>query len=71
MSVSVSVLIASRTRLDQLPEEAERGGGTSLGGAVTPIDLALDVERQDQTQWCWAAVAVSVARHFDSMTHWR
>lgn len=43
----------------------------ALGGA--PPDgnqLAFDCERQTQSQWCWAAVAVSVARYYSSRTGW-
>lgn len=34
------------------------------------IRLTFAVEKQLQTQWCWAAVSVSVARHYRRQTRW-
>lgn len=41
--------------------------GGALGGAAPESkSLGFDIEAQQQTQWCWAAVAVSVARFYKS-----
>src|SRR5205085_7405836 len=28
------------------------------------------MEKQQQTNWCWSAVAVSVAKHYDTASPW-
>lgn len=44
--------------------------GDALGGAATSNRLSFAMEVQEEDQWCWAAVAVSVARFFDPATGW-
>jgi hypothetical protein len=67
MTSRQSVLATTRLQLDDIDAETEQGGATPVPGV---IDLALDVESQEQDQWCWAAVAVSVAKRFNSSTPW-
>lgn len=52
-------------------------GRTSLsqdnlaGGAVpSSKELPLQVQRQEQTQWCWAATSSSVSAYFDGASLW-
>jgi Papain-like cysteine protease AvrRpt2 len=44
----------------------------ALGGAAAAgqRQLAFTCEPQTQSQWCWAAVATSVARYYTPSTHW-
>lgn len=44
-------------------ETAEAGLESLPGEGST---LSFDMEKQTETQWCWAAVAASVARFYDS-----
>jgi hypothetical protein len=45
--------------------------GGPLGGAgPTSGQLAFRIEPQRQTNWCWAAVSVSVARFYDPASSW-
>jgi len=32
--------------------------------------LSFTMQHQEQTEWCWAATSVSVARHYDARTTW-
>lgn len=46
-----------------------------LGGAAAPmlapaVVLPFAMEPQQQTQWCWSALAVSVARYYEAATPW-
>jgi hypothetical protein len=41
-------------------------GGAQASGSVTGFTM----ETQRRTRWCWAAVAVSVARKYDRQTQW-
>jgi hypothetical protein len=34
-------------------------------------NIGFEVERQKLSNWCWAAVAVSVSRYFDRSSKWR
>ncbi len=40
---------------------------------MSSLITLLPYERQDQeqTQWCWAAVAASVAKYYDAETSWK
>jgi len=33
--------------------------------------LPFTVESQEQTQWCWAAIAASVSKYYDSTGNWK
>src|SRR5688572_7905789 len=42
-----------------------------VGGAgPTSNELPFQVEPQMQTQWCWAAVASSISKFYDSASAW-
>ena len=51
---------------------ARSAGSSSAAGSGTPTStmVALVVEHQSQTHWCWAAVSASVARFFSTGTGW-
>jgi hypothetical protein len=59
------------TRIPLVPDRAapkrSRPGGAAPG---QPWHLAFSIQAQQRTNWCWAAVAVSVATYYDPATHW-
>jgi len=59
------------TRVPDLPRE-ERRSTAPPGGAAAPAaaDLSFVMEPQAQDNWCWAAVAVSVAAFYSPATPW-
>ena len=42
----------------------------SIGTTSTSPPIDFEVARQEQSNWCWAAVAVSVAHFFDDSSQW-
>jgi len=47
------------------------GAPAAAGGAATgAATLSFTMQDQEQTQWCWSAVAVSVALFYDAGTAW-
>jgi len=59
------------SRVPALPPE-ERRSTAPPGGAAAPAaaDLSFVMEPQAQDNWCWAAVAASVAAFYSSTTPW-
>jgi hypothetical protein len=41
-----------------------------LGGGGPPVILAFNMQRQVQTQWCWAATSTSVSLFYNSSGTW-
>jgi hypothetical protein len=74
MTAAPGVLAATRLKpedIEDTEDDTQAGGLIPFPGALqASLDLGFDVDSQEQTHWCWAAVAVSVARHFDSATPW-
>jgi len=58
-----------------LPAPAISAGASILANGVDfgsdDLGSTFKLERQLQSQWCWAAVSVSVRRHFDALSTWR
>ena len=42
----------------------------SLGGAPNAHNLNFLMQVQEQTNWCWSAVAVSTSHHYDAASNW-
>jgi Papain-like cysteine protease AvrRpt2 len=57
--------VLSRSRVSLAPPL-----GGAPPGPPPHRQLAFDCERQEQTNWCWSAVAVSIARYFSPATTW-
>jgi hypothetical protein len=38
---------------------------------MSRVNLNFSMQRQEQTQWCWSAVATSVSHFFDPASKWR
>jgi hypothetical protein len=49
---------------------AAPAGGPARTVAPSWKRLTFTMQRQQQTQWCWAATSVSVARYYDGTTGW-
>jgi hypothetical protein len=61
----MSILVTTRVPLRPLP--------APIGGAPpTPTSKELEFTRwqQEETQWCWAACAGSIAAYYDPTSHW-
>ncbi|SEJ41625.1 Peptidase C39 family protein [Dyadobacter koreensis] len=43
---------------------------TSILGGSTPVMLTFSIQKQIQTQWCWAATAVSISLFYDNSSTW-
>ena len=45
---------------------------STISGAADHKEAALEfvMQRQEQTNWCWSAVSVSVSKYFDSSSVW-
>jgi hypothetical protein len=43
-------------------------GGVPLPGGGRTLPFIM--QRQEQTQWCWAATSISVSRYFNSSSRW-
>lgn len=51
------------------PFAADAGGAAFPALAPSEV-LGFAMEPQQQTQWCWSALAVSVDRYYDSVSEW-
>lgn len=40
------------------------------GGPTAAATLPFNQQTQEQDQWCWSAVTVSVSRHYDASSSW-
>lgn len=75
LSCSIDVVLAklsggesssgSVTPPQKKPEAPVKGGGEAPEQPPLGAELHLDMEHQEQDQWCWAAVAVSVGNFYD------
>lgn len=45
-------------------------GGMDASGQPSSNAIACPVQRQEQSQWCWAAVAASVSQYYDPAGEW-
>jgi hypothetical protein len=57
-----------------VPETTEEASGAEPPGGARPPShgsLPFTMQPQEQTNWCWAAVAASVAIHYDPAGSWR
>jgi Papain-like cysteine protease AvrRpt2 len=68
----LSVLRQNRIPLapETPPSAALEAGAPAVTVAPSWKRLSFTMQRQQQTQWCWAATSVSVARFYDGRTGW-
>lgn len=53
------------------PPSPTPAGPTVGGGGVPPRILPFTTEHQDQTNWCWAAVSIGIAKFYSATTTWQ
>ncbi|MGH7439783.1 MAG: C39 family peptidase [Polyangiaceae bacterium] len=61
--------LLSRSAVPLRPS-APRRKGRALGGGPPGSELSFEMDPQQQTNWCWAAVSTSTASFYDSTNAW-
>jgi len=66
----MGVLQESRIPLRPAPGRAGDGAGAPGGPCAGWTRLRFDMQRQLQSQWCWAATSVSLSRYYAKASVW-
>lgn len=65
-----SIIERTRVPIARLPGRAARATGRAARAEGLANDIGLHMERQLHSNWCWAAVAASVANFYEPKSKW-
>jgi len=54
---------------EKIDGHAAPAAGTAVAGYPQSCTLKFDIKSQDDTNWCWAAVAASIAAYYAALEH--